>query len=697
MVDALPLLYQYSDSLISFFRSNDAPTLERLHHDLQDVDSKATKRLATLANGFKLHRPQFSEDSPVDINLAVRVMLGLHQTGQMSEIRFRPDPVLFMANIAECLSSLFASERDSEIVKEVLRVLLNTFPTPFGADLNLNAESLDPLSQSLVDDALSLVLEIRTQYLLNDLAEKQEHPAFDPDQLLANVFYRDPDHLRGADPLDEESTLPAKFEILFKKRITEIRRRFSTDINSPVDFGALEKEFPYAGFLVRLNQWMQLTARDHREMIRIQGSISEIQLQLQNLLDAGQPDEGSKLPMDPEEAAAGTVGTHLPDSNTSPEAQASKPAKKDLKTRKSELELMAKKKQIFRLLQEVSKAKATAETVTRLDQPSEAAVDDNVQALRDGEPTLQTPPRTQMVLVPSQQNQQVRDIIARQAVQSNKENNPTPPRAVRRGWTDRQENAERLTFDSQDDASAEQSSSRTLGKRKAGHEEDEDDHFEERPLPSNLRRANVRRAPENGEGSRGPRTTSVQQASAISPSKRARLTDDRTTVIDEEVDEIVGDDEDADGASVSRQPQRENTEASQQQRSASSVAPTRRSPLQERNDAPPSSSAPARQASGTPSRTLVPTVNQRARQATMLRNKKEPQQRRPWNDAEIGRLIDLIKEHGISWSKLKLEDRNYQGGALLEDRDQVGLKDKARNIKMDFLKYASSPFIMWSD
>ena len=64
---------------------------------------------------------------------------------------------------------------------------------------------------------------------------------------------------------------------------------------------------------------------------------------------------------------------------------------------------------------------------------------------------------------------------------------------------------------------------------------------------------------------------------------------------------------------------------------------------------------------------------------------KAPQKRSAWTIAETDMLLYLITEHGTSWKLLKTED--VEQGHVLEARDQVALKDKARNMKMDYLKY----------
>lgn len=67
--------------------------------------------------------------------------------------------------------------------------------------------------------------------------------------------------------------------------------------------------------------------------------------------------------------------------------------------------------------------------------------------------------------------------------------------------------------------------------------------------------------------------------------------------------------------------------------------------------------------------------------ATMSK-KKITQTRKSWSDKETETLLKLIERHGTSWSKLKEKDVDD----VLESRDQTSLRDKARNMKMDYVK-----------
>ena len=68
----------------------------------------------------------------------------------------------------------------------------------------------------------------------------------------------------------------------------------------------------------------------------------------------------------------------------------------------------------------------------------------------------------------------------------------------------------------------------------------------------------------------------------------------------------------------------------------------------------------------------------------LQRKPQRVQSRKPWSDEETRHLLNLIAMYGTSWALLMQKDKRT--GMLLQDRNQVGLKDKARNVKMDYLR-----------
>lgn len=78
-------------------------------------------------------------------------------------------------------------------------------------------------------------------------------------------------------------------------------------------------------------------------------------------------------------------------------------------------------------------------------------------------------------------------------------------------------------------------------------------------------------------------------------------------------------------------------------------------------------------------------VFKEAKRVAKARTQPKVQVRRAWEDRSVARLIALIEDddYGIAWSKIA-----GSNDPLLEGRDQMAIRDKARNIKVDFLKYS---------
>lgn len=230
---------------------------------------------------------------------------------------------------------------------------------------------------------------------------------------------------------------------------------------------------------------------------------------------------------------------------------------------------------------------------------------------------------------------------------------------------DRQEGAHRVQWDSQSSSQSNQANSN--GKRKGkrplssleneedivmndGGEEDEEGGFELDRRSHNLsqrRKEKPRIAPASAHAGQ----------SHPSPPKRTRVERDNAST-----------DTDAMDAAAQRQLHEEVREQNARQRN--------REPTLTSSQPPPSTS-----------RSEHEQVNERAR-ALVARHMSinPPQERRAWSSEETSRLIFLIENHGKSYTRLKKEDEAHKDGPLLTRRTQVNLKDKARNVKMDYLK-----------
>ena len=76
----------------------------------------------------------------------------------------------------------------------------------------------------------------------------------------------------------------------------------------------------------------------------------------------------------------------------------------------------------------------------------------------------------------------------------------------------------------------------------------------------------------------------------------------------------------------------------------------------------------------------------KANRKTIVRRQAFPQRRTPYSNEEVNRIIDLVEQYGTSWTLIKTMDEEHPDGPRLDSRTQVDIKDKCRNIVMDFYK-----------
>ena len=110
-------------------------------------------------------------------------------------------------------------------------------------------------------------------------------------------------------------------------------------------------------------------------------------------------------------------------------------------------------------------------------------------------------------------------------------------------------------------------------------------------------------------------------------------------------------------------------------------AADRQSPKRQRSN-PPESRVGTISSSTLSQAGMFSTAREIAKENTMAAGPKAPQKRTPWSTAEEGTLMDLMRLHGCSWTNIQKMDR----GGILVKRSQVQLKDKARNMKVSFLR-----------
>jgi hypothetical protein len=236
--------------------------------------------------------------------------------------------------------------------------------------------------------------------------------------------------------------------------------------------------------------------------------------------------------------------------------------------------------------------------------------------------------------------------------EKNKENRPTAKPNTKPSMLDPQPGAHRVAWDSQDNVAGPSTNKRQHQATTEDEEEGEEEQEEEQEEPGEEEEESEdggfeqdRRVPDPSR--RAPASMKRRQSpvqDSPSPSKRQRV------------------EYSVDREAARRRQQRAGTTTSQASTRPESIDDDD----EDEEDHPP------------------PTATQVAARARLVgiqsRINKEPQRRTLWSPIDEQRLIDGIEEFGCSWSLIsKNIDFDFP-------RDQVALKDKARNLKVNYLK-----------
>ncbi|KAL8790351.1 MAG: hypothetical protein Q9213_000704 [Squamulea squamosa] len=662
MIYTLEDLSDASDKILRLllFRDISEASIQGIKTLFSDPKSRERKQLENYSSIFQAYRNVYGEAMLIDVPATARRLLGLPKQGSLRLGPRRMDPILYKANMTVIVRDLIAQVNDN--IENSIEELDKDFPRPFFHQLvdNINMhKTVDSSAQK--EHTFLLALDIRTQYFIDSAKRLIDEPNFDPDSLLQQVFYREGNMLNGWHALgmrSEDLMQDPELRNLVVNRLEELRQSFSLTEAPFINLASLEQDFPWDRFLANLGRWSQLRLGEIVSQMRELGGAGSIVGALQNVSERGDRTTVESHPgrnQVPQIAASASAAMPPPEfSLNSPKALPATVA------RLKEWEAM---RRASRDQQQLRKqfAATTTTPVTAVSQaagaahPSARVQTKNISLPHEPPPwqPAQIEDEEAPNLAESDVFTNAHNIMHTQDetnAESNKENvdvearsqpPPGPQLNLRKEaatkskeLVDAQSSLKRITSDSQEPKSSVtsnppqssiQESRGEVGRSSSDVSEDEGFQKDNRQLPEPKRHRVASREHSN---------TGIGQ----SPTRRAEI--------------VQGGRGSAEGGDLRNAMQRHYAA----------------------NDPPEPSQAD-----------MYRVANSSAKFRVAIQPKK-PQTRIPWSEEEIERLQELIEEHGLSWSLLKKRDRDHKNGSVLQNRDQVSLKDKARNMKMDYLK-----------
>lgn len=582
---------------------------------------------------------------PIDVVTTCVKIFGLSNVSELREGPHRPDEILYKANLAYVVG-IFAEKLiygiDDFDSEEMLQFFSRSL---FSKVLRTNERSITG-SSSLLKSTFELAIELQTQAYIAKLIDTiaDEGDTFpDPSAILTSTFFmEDGVTLRSWNVSGGQSdNLTKSQRVAIADRMADIRSKVQNFETQDPDLQALEAEFPVTDLIYRFFSWArERNAELGQQMDRTPGGPVGIQEAIDTEITRIKTQHNSG---DVISKGNGQVGNSFAIPNRPAKARSSK------------------KEELYNTVR--------ASMTTSRPQSSAAASNFTTVTHQNG---------------PTEHGRHSNQLPYARAVEFE-------PALFVGNEIDSQNNADGLEEDS-DGYSLRHDEAMALSQ--AVEQQDQLSNQERYPDPTNqFDRITGRTLFDTQPHAQALQWDSPHQPLQIDKGKKRR-----NEFADQEPDDQIQDDELSQDAGFERQhtpAQKPNKRRGRPTRSVqpledgpshNAFAPSRLAydeeglPLENQTHAEP-------QADMTPSLTHQ-QANILAKQLIAKVKAQRPlRKREPWTEVQTNRLLELIANYGTSWSAIKAMDETH--GNILHGRDQVALKDKARNIKLDYLKYTA--------
>ena len=713
MINAFDDLYHSALTVLDALEAGNGEQAKKILSDLQLPKSVLSKTLKRSLSKLETDKSPFDADELfIDVPIATRAMLSKCDAADIGKGSYRPDAVLQIANLAYLTAQLASSKIGDPNTGKLLESLSLHFPGQVLAEFPRNAKDLYG-SIELLKLTVSTAMRLRALYFIHKamISSQSSSNALSSDDLgirLLEIFNNSEGQPRGFDPVHKSSPIPRQFETQWKSIVHKISTTISkADLRNPVDMQKLLETVPWESTISAVIMWATQLHSVLDKQVGDAGGVEAIQedLQTENLrrqgganiptLVAKKSDVPQKEKQDTSAKGDLVLSDALRDS-TNKEGKSFKPSigMAQEKQGRAKMKAIAAAKKAGKAKQQAEEqSQPPTEVDARTNQVAddtanhivEVEIEDVMLTALDGDaedlPTsYQQPPATQPILTDQEIRQLARAATRNKspAADSNKENRPSPKRGM---FVDRQKTATRIGFDDDSQNRPRHSKPSSAKRRREAVENDseDDDAFETAPQShSPSRRREKMAALPSSKRARTdavPRTGDPEYIEEVDRPNSVIANNDDAGEDEEGGGEEDDDDEEEDGEGDS--PNAPNTQLQDETRRwneqrASSAA---RQPLH--SISPPPSTTAERHA----------IINRQAKAAVASRPYalNRVQVRRAWTADEIDRLVDLLSKTN-SWKAIKDLDQQHEDGGVLEGRDQVALKDKARNLKIDYIK-----------
>ncbi|KAI6247528.1 hypothetical protein HI914_04304 [Erysiphe necator] len=286
-------LMEESHKLFDLFAYEDISEekVNQISQELKLTDSLLSKSLKTLESQFHrvlqvYHPKTFSCLKQIEIQSALSETLGINLENYDHS---RPDAVFYVANTISLMKEILKLEYPSQAAIIIITYLYESFPNSFVREFSSELEYGDT---TLETESFNLSLEIRTQYFISTLKSEyyeKELDLNDAIKLLRMVFLHNApvmsvqfeDFLNKTNPTDISFWHQNSFEKtqFVKERVYKIYSYLKNKTSEIVDMiviSNLNLIFPWSKFVTNLVKWSNLRVQELFTNIQNQGGIDKV-------------------------------------------------------------------------------------------------------------------------------------------------------------------------------------------------------------------------------------------------------------------------------------------------------------------------------------------------------------------------------------------------------------------------------------
>ncbi|APA07383.1 hypothetical protein sscle_02g021530 [Sclerotinia sclerotiorum 1980 UF-70] len=286
-IETLPDLYDTACKIINKSTKKDVRPKEMDRH---------LRSLKNLFDTLEVNKEPYGGEQFIEVDIVKKKLSESidsvdHNSEGLGDKAIPVTAILQSSNLATLIGQVNQLRKDVEAPEEELKVFLQsldkTFPRPFVSEF---AEPLDEDSENskLINKTFDMVLDIRTQLFITASHQLETDPGFDPDHILRSYFL---------DSADREEICGVDFKVIGLEeqnqrtddRIDIIRDTFmpadeATGPGEYIDFDRLEVLFPRSEFFNKLVGYSQDRLAEVEKIVDSRGGIENVMEPLKDLV-----------------------------------------------------------------------------------------------------------------------------------------------------------------------------------------------------------------------------------------------------------------------------------------------------------------------------------------------------------------------------------------------------------------------------